>query len=261
MAPTSGSPGRDNFSLSTQAYILPFIEQTATYNLVNFSATWNAASNVAACAVYIPIFVCPADPCANVPPNWAPNSYRANQGTSILWGNTVTTAGTTNFGVPGPNGPFYLNSIVRIQDITDGTSNTACFSEHLTGDFNNAVATANSDTFEPGTHPQTVAQAWSDCQSMNINNPPTDQGYSDVGAPWLFGYHSTTIYFHSFPPNTLSCMYPPGIIATTANSKHDGGVNLLLCDGSVRFTTYAVSLATWQGLGTIAGSEVLGDDY
>ena len=44
-----------------------------------------------------------------------------------------------------------------------------------------------------------------------------------------------------------------------ARSRHVGGVNLLLGDGSVHFIGNAINLATWRGLGTRAGGEVLGD--
>ncbi len=46
---------------------------------------------------------------------------------------------------------------------------------------------------------------------------------------------------------------------TTANSYHPGGVNLLLCDGSVHFVQYSINLTTWRALGTRAGGEVVGE--
>jgi prepilin-type processing-associated H-X9-DG protein len=54
-------------------------------------------------------------------------------------------------------------------------------------------------------------------------------------------------------------MYPPGRIATTANSQHTNGVNLALCDGSVRFVSNTVNLTTWRALGSVNGGEVAGD--
>jgi prepilin-type processing-associated H-X9-DG protein len=152
------------------------------------------------------------------------------------------------------NGPY------RIGDITDGTSNTAAFSEHITGDFNQNVASERMDTFRPGTYPATVAQAIADCQGIDINNLDF-QGVSDVGAPWLYGYHSTTSYWHSAPPGSRSCMYPPSRIMTTANSNHTNGVNVGFCDGSVRFVSYSIDLASWQAMGTRDGGEVLSSNY
>jgi prepilin-type N-terminal cleavage/methylation domain-containing protein/prepilin-type processing-associated H-X9-DG protein len=254
-------PARDSFDLSTHAYLLPFIEQTAAGRLINFNAAWDDASNAAARAVFIPIFLCPSDPfSSNVPAGWAGTNYRANQGSGILWGLPPTNPADSNYGMPAPNGPFYLNSKSRFADISDGTSNTAAFSEHLIGDFNQGISTDLTDTYRPGTHPTTPDGAVSDCQTFNINDL-SKQGVSNVGAPWLQGYHSTTIYFHVGLPNTRSCMYPGGRIATTANSAHPSGVNVLLCDGSVRYTVNSVSLTTWRALGTRNGGEVLGNDY
>jgi prepilin-type processing-associated H-X9-DG protein len=54
-------------------------------------------------------------------------------------------------------------------------------------------------------------------------------------------------------------MFPPGRIATTANSAHINGVNMALCDGSVRFVPSAIDLSTWRALGSRSGGEVLGD--
>jgi prepilin-type processing-associated H-X9-DG protein len=44
-------------------------------------------------------------------------------------------------------------------------------------------------------------------------------------------------------------------------SKHTGGVNVAMCDGSVRFAANSVSLATWRALGTAQGQEVLASDW
>ena len=54
-------------------------------------------------------------------------------------------------------------------------------------------------------------------------------------------------------------MFPPGRIATTANSQHTGGIHTLLCDGSVRFISENLDLGTWRKLGSINGGEVLGE--
>jgi prepilin-type processing-associated H-X9-DG protein len=81
-------------------------------------------------------------------------------------------------------------------------------------------------------------------------------GMFDTGAPWTYGYHSTTIYFHVGPPNSLSCMYPPGRIGTAARSGHTNGINVTFCDASVHFINNAIDLPTWRAMGTRAGGEV-----
>jgi prepilin-type processing-associated H-X9-DG protein len=41
-----------------------------------------------------------------------------------------------------------------------------------------------------------------------------------------------------------------------ARSRHPGGVNVVLCDGSVHFVRDGISILTWRALSTIAGGEV-----
>ncbi len=242
-------------SFSAHSRLLPFVEQDNIYRAINFAASWSDPSNAVACAARVPIFICPSDPMSAVPANLAPTNYRANEGTSIDFAYGASDPSGINAALAPPNGPFTMNRPHAIAAITDGTSNTAAFSEHITGDFNQGVVTLNADTFEPGTHPLNADQAMADCQGS------TQQGYSNVGAPWLYGYHSTTSYWHASPPGSRSCMFPPDRISTTANSGHTNGVNVGLCDGSVRFVTFSISLPTWRALGTRNGGEVLGQDW
>ena len=45
-----------------------------------------------------------------------------------------------------------------------------------------------------------------------------------------------------------------------SRSRHPGGVNGLLCDGSVRYFKDSIALPAWQGLSTMRGGEVLSSD-
>jgi prepilin-type processing-associated H-X9-DG protein len=56
-------------------------------------------------------------------------------------------------------------------------------------------------------------------------------------------------------------MYPPGQIMTTASSRHTGGVNMMLCDGSARFVGSDISRPTWQALGSRDGQEVIQEQF
>jgi hypothetical protein len=132
-------PSHDNNGFSTHVYLLPFMEQDNVYKLIDFTHSWGSAVNAVATATPIPIFLYPSDPVTQVPAGWAGPNYRANQGFNITWAHG---ARDPNYATAAPNGRFYLNSTIRLTDITDGTSNTAAFSEHRPGDFNNAVAGA-----------------------------------------------------------------------------------------------------------------------
>jgi prepilin-type N-terminal cleavage/methylation domain-containing protein/prepilin-type processing-associated H-X9-DG protein len=252
---------------SQQARILGFMEQTSVYNTLNFSLSSYDPSNATGAATTINSFLCPSDAAVQPPiglilPGYGvgPVSYRANEGTSVaMWFGADDVSNVNNGIVIPPNGLFYSDQLIRLSSITDGTSNTAAFSEHVIGDFSNAIATDFSDTFEPGTHPLNSDDAYQMCLSVNINDL-TKQGYSNVGAPWTYGYHSTTSYWHSGPPNSRSCMFPPSRISTTANSRHPGGVNVAMADGSVRFVKSSISIPTWRALGTRNGGEVISSD-
>src|SRR5262249_8807345 len=144
-----------------------------------------------------------------------------------------------------------------LAEVTDGTTNTAAFSEHITGDFDNTIATENADTFAPGTSPTTPDEALRDCKAINWRDI-TYQSYSDVGAPWLYGYHSIATYQHINPPNGRTCRYTAnGTVMSTANSMHPGGVNVMMLDGSVKFVKSTVAMSVWRAIGTRNGGEVV----
>jgi len=48
---------------------------------------------------------------------------------------------------------------------------------------------------------------------------------------------------------------------SAANTGHTGGVQVALCDGSVRNVSPGVSQTTWQAANTTQGGEVLGSDW
>jgi prepilin-type N-terminal cleavage/methylation domain-containing protein len=239
--------GRNRRDISAHAALLPYYEQASVHELVDYSKSWNHANNARARATDIKFFNCPSDPQRAVPSGYAGTSYRANQGSGILWGLTPSDPSDSNFGMPDPNGVFYLNSYLPLAAVTDGLSNTAAFSEHQKGDFNQG-APSSTDTFAPGTTPANADEALAHCNAIDALDI-SFQGRSDIGAPWIQGYHSTTIYFHVLPPNGRSCMYPPGRIATTAASQHPSGVMIALCDGSVRHVNETIDLSVWRFMG------------
>ncbi len=247
--------GRNQLRHSPHSSLLPFIEQSNVANLIDYNVAWDHANNAKAAATGIPVFRCPSDPITKVPAAWGSTNYRCNQGSGILWGLPPTNTSDPNYGMPAPNGVMIPNLYLGFRDIVDGTSNTAVFSEHGVGDFSNEVSSL-TDTFWPKTHPANADEAFADCKSIDATDL-SFQRVSDVGAPWMNGYHSTTSYFHAVPPQQRSCMFPPGLIATAAQSYHTGGVMVGRCDGSVSFVSENVAIQLWRAIGTRNGSEVI----
>ncbi len=252
--------------IGIHAFLLPFVEQDNVYNQIDFTQSYNAAANTTARGADVKIFVCPSDPMNMVPVGLAKTNYRANEGTQMnySWG-TLDSSGTNLPGLtPPPNGPFYVNSSWKLTDITDGTSNTAAFSEHMSSDFSDAVETLLGDWFilHPNftIYPTTFDDAVNTCHNLDWQNLNW-QGHSTIGAPWLEGAGYTSIYNHVDVPGGKSCAFHPNRYVIPANSGHTNGVNVVLCDGSVRFVTYNISLTTWRALGSKDGGDLLGSDW
>ena len=246
-------------NISAQTRLLPFLEQAPLANSINFSFTSAGAANSTALGTSVNTFLCPSDPQAVLPAGWAGTNYRVNYGTSIVNAYGAEDTSGVDASLPPPNGTFFLDNLITIAGVTDGTSNTAAFSEHVKGDFSNAISTDISDTYEPGTYPATPDQAYQDCLAVNILDL-TKQGNSNAGGPWMTDGHTPCRYYHASPPNSRSCMFPPSRISTTANSRHAGGVNVGMTDGSVRFFKTAINLVPWRAVGTRNGGEVVSSD-
>jgi prepilin-type processing-associated H-X9-DG protein len=85
-----------------------------------------------------------------------------------------------------------------------------------------------------------------------------------VGEPSDHGQYSIILcnckYNHIAVPNRSSCWNFKAVFsfaAFTANSEHQGGVNVLMADGAVRFISNAISRPIWRALGTRNGHEVV----
>jgi len=251
----------NSLGLSVHARLLPYAEDAALHDLIRFDYSWKSAENEQARNTRVPMFLCPSDSDDNLDPEvGAPNSYHANQGNGILWSAFPLPPDNANYGrQPPQNGVVLRNIRVRPKDVIDGLSHTAAFSERIMGDGDSGISSPESDTYRPGDWPADADEALQSCLMMDVNDL-SKQGVSDVGNPWIRAYHSTTMYFHNNTPNGRSCMYPPGLIMTTATSRHPGGVNLMLSDGSARFVSDNVDRVTWEAIGSRNGEEIIGGE-
>jgi prepilin-type processing-associated H-X9-DG protein len=221
----------------------------------------------AACLTLIKVFQCPSDPASSqvTAANgvaYPGNNYRANQGTAFMCdlGDNVPSDLAPGL---APNGVFYYQSKVSIAGITDGTSQTAMFSERLRGGGQFSPRTVM--LLMPPT--STLDQTYITCQSL-YPTTAVPMCY-DGGVCWSMGEDCCTQYNHVSPPNTNNCGakgFPGGMqnmaMDSPPSSMHTGGgVNMVLCDGSVRFVQDAISLGTWRALGTRNGGDILGSDF
>jgi prepilin-type N-terminal cleavage/methylation domain-containing protein/prepilin-type processing-associated H-X9-DG protein len=263
---------------SVHALLLPFVEQGNLYQSIDFNYPPETPGmggvvhfmpayenpnrqNAVACRTAVPLFLCPSDP-APQPPDWpGQNNYLGNMGTTFMCDVSEQHPSSVAPGARA-DGIFYYLSTVRMTDITDGTSNTAMFSEKLRGQ---GFPNPRTDMYIMH-NTTTLDMTYQNCQATNPASatPLTSkQGYS-----WVMGEMCCTTYNHVSTPNSLTCAGTgfPGNMANMAmdvpaSSYHVGGVNVLLADGSVRPVSNAISLPTWRALGSRNGGDLLGSDF
>ncbi len=237
-APASGSP---RYSAISQ--MLPYFDQANVYNLINFSLPLNDTTNDTARLYSIPMLRCPSDLQNPQPQAGGAINYLASKGSSHVWQD------------PNQNGIFMNLTSVKISDITDGTSNTAAFSERLLTDGNNGVVSPDADVFLGVGDPATPDEAISMCYATDITNL-ANQFPLFMGAPWINGQHT---YLHVDTPNRRSCGFYPTKATMPPSSRHEGGVHLLLCDGSGRFISENIDRQLWRAIGSRSGGEIIGE--
>jgi prepilin-type N-terminal cleavage/methylation domain-containing protein len=237
---------------SAISQLLPYFDQAPLYNQINFSLPHNDPANTPARMMEIPMLRCPSDFLNPLSATGGAINYMANKGNGIIWNDPTGP----NTGFPPQNGAMYFQSRVRIGDITDGTSNTAAFSERVLADGNNGVVSPLADVFFSPLAPTTADEARTMCRAVDINNL-ANQFPLFMGAPWMHGQHT---YLHVDTPNSRSCGFFTVLRACMPpSSRHVGGVHLLLCDGSARFITENIDLTVWRALGSRNGGEPVGE--
>jgi len=238
---------------SALSMMLKQLEQAPLYDALNFSLPYFDPVNNTVLISDVSTFICPSDYLNPIRARGSQTNYMADMGSWIVW----QAANGPNTGLPGPNGVFFGNSSTRFASVSDGLSNTGFFSERVMADGSNAVVSPKSDVFFSPASPTTLDQAVQQCLAVDVADL-SNQFPLFMGAPWVNGQH---IFQHVMPPNGRSCGFFISLrAAMPPSSRHPGGVNLLMGDGSVRFVKDSINLATWRGLGTIAGGEVISSD-
>lgn len=224
-------------------FLWPYMEQTALasqyrYDLGFFQAPNGTGATTAGLVCKpIPTYYCPSDRPNAIwqgDANWrVRGNYVVNFGPDLLW------LATTRQGVFGwlSSGGFgaFVPYASTIASITDGTSNTLLMSE--------------------------------------IRVPPADgtvdirgDVMNDQGSPWFMAISTPNsgIDYGIRCDNAADPTMPCGLATGTtgqqivARSRHTGGVNACLADGSVGFFSNNINLITWQALATRSGGEVPG---
>jgi prepilin-type N-terminal cleavage/methylation domain-containing protein/prepilin-type processing-associated H-X9-DG protein len=299
--PFTGGESCWGYGASPFVSILQYIEQGTIYNSYNVGlgvygsyppATNGPISwwgNTTIFNMQVALFLCPSDQRLLKQPI---TNYAANiGGPFLLYGYsgpfTPLNPSMTNNG-NGTYTPWNYpmsqnNGTIGFQGVTDGTSNTALWSEAVSG-TNLPVLTGSGKFsefrgfFAAGTQnnwnglvigqPAVVSLFLARCNGLatgTLSIAPTGQVGGLRGTSWQISlpyYANYAMYNHVSAPNSRQCsnialdQVGLDVYGTSPpTSFHPGGVNVAMADGSVRFIREQINLYTWWAIGTRAGNE------
>ena len=240
-----GNDPNQTDTFSWHGRTLPFIEQMALYDTFDFSKVVGAGNHPEYRRALISTHQCPTEPEAIGEKNNASwcvrrSCYVVNLGNSNYRADDVNNwDGRGSY--KGRPGPFEYNKAIKIADVKDGLSNTMCLSEvqintdedHYKGNYG-TVLYSNGAGFSCYLGPNTT-------YSVDFGRKSWDP---DDFTPPMPCHGSGNWFGATFP----------------ARSAHSGGVNVGMCDGSVRFVSTVIDLEAWRAASTRKGSETRGLD-
>ena len=256
------------FAFSVHAHLLPFVEQQALFNEIDFTGWQGATStykgpNAIPAQTAVSVFSCPSDR------GGVPGGNGATPGVTFGGTNYVSCTGTglgqngiMNGDYATANGMFVLAGAgnahpIAMSDIRDGTTNTAAFSEAAYGSGLAALSSAPAPR-DPMLLAIDISGSGMDPATCAATTTFTGQR----GDRWINGGYLATAYNHYLAPNSplFDCLNTANNYGLKgARSWHNAGVNMLLADGSVRFVSNSVSQTIWTALATRGGGEFIGE--
>ena len=266
-------------------YILKYCEENAIYDMIDFRPS-PPADGIETQPVRLQqpkVFLCPSDledrmntpTCAQGDNRWlgaGRTNYFGNGGSDTGRSFTVTAVSPAVDYREYNNGIYVTNVAIRTKQITDGMSKTAIYGEAIRGSGDIARVETPGDWLKiPGAN-LTADQLYTACTAITNPSTYTPSGFHFPcrGRNWVHGDYTTSRYNHIMPPNALSCATgtvnaDPSInesgTATTASSRHNGGVNIACSDGSTHFVADNIDILVWHALGSRNGDEVVGSDF
>jgi len=206
------------------------------------------------CGAHVPTYLCPSD---NGVIDQNVGTYQRTRGNYVVnWGNAgyddTNSAANGGTAIAQNFGPFFQNGGNRstpgqatMTGISDGTSNTLMVSEAL-------LAKSSGDNDWRGDIHNDDGEFRFNTSRGSLTTILTP----NTSSPDII---SSTSYFqqNGDPLMPVQLGSPQGY---AARSRHTGGVNAAMCDGSVRFARNSTAAATWFAMGSMSGGEVFQND-
>jgi prepilin-type N-terminal cleavage/methylation domain-containing protein/prepilin-type processing-associated H-X9-DG protein len=251
-----GDPTGGNHRRTWALSLLPFIEQGALFNAVNFSATYWQPSMITIIDTSVNVYMCPSDP--NVSQERLGGLAQRAANYMVNWGNATYYQDAYNNPYSGPAGvvvfagaPFALDKAFGLATLTDGSSNTLLMSEVIAAQPN-GMTTAGED------HRGMIYNDDMNCAMFMAYTPPNSKVPDLVPVYCQYPFQNNPPCTSPYPLGSAAPVGTPAFNA--ARSYHPGGVNSLHGDGSVRFAKDPINPAIWRALSTTRGAEVISAD-
>jgi prepilin-type N-terminal cleavage/methylation domain-containing protein/prepilin-type processing-associated H-X9-DG protein len=257
------------------ARMLPYYEEAGLANLFDFSVSVPGADSESlrrAIATPVDIFLCPDDgepPVHLVTSTWSSSATLPYAGSNYaINGSSGTGTSTANIDpfMNVTDGICYKNAKLSLQKIEDGLSKTLAFTESLRGPCDSPSAGETVDlqryVANLGLSGTSIIMDTASLAETGDLSTVLSRVQSWTGTR-LFNWFkidqsSGTILMGRFTPNsTVPDLCARRLWVNAARSRHPGGVNACLCDGSVRFIDDTIELAAWHALWTRAGGEAV----
>lgn len=200
----------------------------------------------------LPLLLCPSDRAERVHTSFGPTNYAASSGSGAEGGTPLRS-----------DGMFFINSYLKLADVVDGTSRTVMIAETLLGEpvvpLTPRAELDHEVTYVFATAAPLTQASCDGSGLFNFTDPPS--------FAWANGEYRSAMYNHYRPPNSaeLDCVSARLLAPISeryaaygwrsSRSRHPGGVNVALADGSSMYVTNDVDPELWKAMATRAGGE------
>ena len=219
--------------------LMPYLEETGynyaynhdnKYGLPVDNTRYGHPCNLTVTRHRFAAYSCPSDATNE------PFSQITSHNYAVNYGNTSYGQQATLNGVTFKQAPFGISKSFGLRRISDGLSKTMAVAEVRQGIGNDLRGFA----------------WWGDASGFETYLPPN-------------AYQPDVIYSTSYCNNVLPFLpcYAPSTTALptmfAARSAHEGGVHVVMCDGTAQFVSDSIALDVWRALSTAKGGETVQD--
>ena len=262
-----------NYKPNWRVFLFPYLDQGAVYNQLDFSVNANigafssrntagtfgygTGANSVLKSLFVPVYNCPSGTLGTRNISTAPSNNNLDGGQTAdyvgIMGATPDPAGRTTgtcSGITGYGGIFCNNGMLvptlamRPADVKDGFSNVMIVGEQ-------SAPVANMDLRS------NYWGAWSGYTSGNLTTTYNDPAKLTTSSAYQTG--TSTVRYAINSPTTAAGSDNTYDANTVLSSAHTGGINGLLCDGSVRFLSDSMHFPNVLKLASRDDGQILGE--